>query len=98
VTKPLFALRLKELRQAAGLTQRQLADKAGMALGGLNKLEQAVNKPSWETVLALAQALGVDCLAFAEQPSASAAPQGRGRPRPLDVKPKRGPRRQRGKK
>lgn len=59
-----FGTRLKELRQAAGLTQEQLADKAGMNRFGIAKLEQGVTSPTWETVQALAGALGVDCTAF----------------------------------
>jgi putative transcriptional regulator len=82
-----FALRLKELRTAAGLTQKQLADKADMALGGLNKLEQGVNKPSWESVVALSKALGVSCEEF-QRPPANREPQGRGRPpKPVEKEP-----------
>jgi transcriptional regulator with XRE-family HTH domain len=89
-----FAGRLKELRQAAGLTQKQLAEKAGMALGGINKLEQGVNRPSWESVLALAEALGVDCRAFERTPAPR--PQaGRGRP-PKPTGPERARKRPRG--
>lgn len=61
---PPFARRLKELREAAGLTQKELAEKAGLHLGGVFKLEQGVNEPSWATVRALTRALGVDCKAF----------------------------------
>ena len=39
-------------------------------MGGVNKLEQGVNKPSWESVVALAAAPGVDCRAFLEEPAA----------------------------
>ncbi len=54
-----FAARLRELRIAAGLTQAQLADRAGMHLHGLTKLEQGDREPAWATVLDLARALGV---------------------------------------
>jgi transcriptional regulator with XRE-family HTH domain len=66
-------------RQPSLLTQKELAEKAGMALGGVNKLEQGINKPSWESVVALAEALGVDCRAFAEPPGELPEPK-RGRP------------------
>jgi transcriptional regulator with XRE-family HTH domain len=89
-----FGLRLQELRMSAGLTQKELAEKAGMALGGLNKLEQAINKPSWETVLALAGALGVSCEDFTSPPTGG-QPPGRGRPpKAVDVNP--APKRPRG--
>src|SRR5262245_61686837 len=74
-----FAGRLKELRQDAGLTQQQLADKAGMVVGVVRNLEQSLNFPTWETVLALAQALSVDCTAFT-QPPAKQKPLRPGRP------------------
>jgi transcriptional regulator with XRE-family HTH domain len=77
-----FAARLRELRERAGLTQQQLADRAGLKLGGIRDLEQERNKPMWETVLALAGALGVDCNAFATEPTTSAEERPkRGRPR-----------------
>jgi transcriptional regulator with XRE-family HTH domain len=60
-----FGDRLKELRERAGLSQAQLADRAGMNVFGVAKLEQGQREPSWATVLALATALGVDCTAFA---------------------------------
>ena len=59
-----FASRLKQLREEAGLTQPELAERAGMNQFGIAKLEQGVRKPTWETVQALARALGVDCTAF----------------------------------
>jgi transcriptional regulator with XRE-family HTH domain len=74
-----FAGRLKEVRKAAGLTQQQLADKAALAVGVVRKLEQGDNGPTWDTVLKLSQALGVDCTAFAQEP-ADTEPPGPGRP------------------
>lgn len=74
-----FAGRLKELREAAGLTQAQLAEKIGMSLGGLRHLEQGDNRPTWDSVLALAGALGVDCKAFCHEPAEREA-AGPGRP------------------
>jgi transcriptional regulator with XRE-family HTH domain len=73
-----FGSTLKALREAAAMTQQQLADKAGMHRFGIAKLEQGVRQPSWDTVQALAAALGVDCTAFAAaQPMAQAAKPGR---------------------
>jgi transcriptional regulator with XRE-family HTH domain len=78
-----FAGRLKHLREAAGLTQEQLAERAGMHRFGVAKLEQGLREPAWPTVLALAKALGVGCQAFvdAENSAETTAKQGRGRPR-----------------
>jgi transcriptional regulator with XRE-family HTH domain len=61
---PPFAVKLKTLREAAGLTQDQLAQKAGLHLGAIFKLEQGKRQPSWETVQTLTNALGVTCLEF----------------------------------
>jgi transcriptional regulator with XRE-family HTH domain len=62
-----FAARLKRLREAAGLTQPELAGRAGMNQFGVAKLEQGVREPTWATVQALARALGVDCTAFQDE-------------------------------
>jgi transcriptional regulator with XRE-family HTH domain len=59
-----FAARLKALRGKAGLTQAQLAHRAGLHLGAVFKIEQGKREPTWETVQALAEALGTNCLAF----------------------------------
>lgn len=76
-----FAARLKELREEAGITQEQLAAKAGLSKDGISHLEQGRRIPSWETVLQLATALGVDCRAFSEAPTnADRTPTPRGRP------------------
>lgn len=78
-----FAARLRELREEAGLSRKELAERAGMkSEAGIRDLEQGRRSPSWETVLALAAALGVDCTAFTQEPSSEAAePRKPGRPR-----------------
>ena len=79
-----FGGRLREMREAAGLTQVQLAQKAGLHPQGLIKLERGERKPAWETVIALATALDVSCDAFRQTP-ASILPPRRGRPpKPAD--------------
>ncbi|HEY7309662.1 MAG TPA: helix-turn-helix transcriptional regulator [Gemmataceae bacterium] len=79
-----FAGRLRELRAQAGLSQKELADKAGIVLSAVGHLEAGRRSPSWETVLALCAALGVDCTAFTIEPKETQAPQ-RGRPRKSDA-------------
>ena len=51
-----FNQRLKELREAAGLTQAQLAERAGLHRMGVAKLEQGQREPAWPTLQALASA------------------------------------------
>ncbi|HJT79461.1 MAG TPA: helix-turn-helix transcriptional regulator, partial [Gemmataceae bacterium] len=76
-----FGGQLKRLREAAGLTQGQLGERAGYHGFTVAKLEQGLQEPTWPTVLALAAALGVNCLAFvADGARTPAAPRGRGRP------------------
>jgi len=53
--------RIRELREAAGLTRERLAHEAGITLSTLQKLEQGhVIDPNWSTVRALAIVLNVD--------------------------------------
>ena len=59
-----FADRLRELRHAVGLSQPELAKKAGMTKAGICNLEQGRRGASWNTVVALAEALGVTPDAF----------------------------------
>ncbi len=76
----LFAKRLAELRVKAGLTQTALAQKAGISQQAISNWEEGHREPSWSNVVALAEALGVDCSAFLEKPKTVTRP-GRGRPR-----------------
>lgn len=76
-----FAVRLRELRTAAGLSQQELAQRAGMSLRQMSRLETGENVPTWPTILALAAALGVTCEAFQQSPAATTVPSRRGRPR-----------------
>jgi DNA-binding XRE family transcriptional regulator len=86
-----FAGRLRELRQRAGLTQADLAGRAGLTREGVAQLETGRRKPAWETVLALCSALACSCEAFT-QPPAKGPAAGPGRPRktPPALGPKRG--------
>jgi transcriptional regulator with XRE-family HTH domain len=79
-----FAGRLRELREAAGLSREQLAERSGLKVGGIRDIEQARRSPAWETVVALCQALGVRCDAFL-QPPADRPPPGPGRPRKVEA-------------
>jgi transcriptional regulator with XRE-family HTH domain len=93
---PGFAARLRELREGAGLTQAQLAERAGVHKLTVAKLEQGIREPSWATVLVLSDALGLECTAFKTAPT-GANPTGRrprGRPRKAAVEP--APKRPRG--
>ncbi len=51
--------RIKVLREKAHLTQEKLAEKCGISLDYLGKIEVNINKPGLKTVLKLANALDV---------------------------------------
>jgi transcriptional regulator with XRE-family HTH domain len=59
-----FADRLRELREASGMTQEKLANAAGLSLGAVRNYEQGIREPYWQVVFKLASALGVSCEAF----------------------------------
>jgi transcriptional regulator with XRE-family HTH domain len=79
-----FAGRLRELREAKGLTQKELAESTGLTTDGIAKLERSARSPTWETVVALCQALGVAVGEFAKEPSPPPERR-RGRPRKADA-------------
>jgi len=75
-----FGGRLRELREGAGLTRKQLADKAGLrSEKGIRDIEQGLRMPYWDTVLAVCDALDVTPDAFIVQPE-EREPPGPGRP------------------
>jgi transcriptional regulator with XRE-family HTH domain len=75
-----FGPRLKELREEAGLSQPQLAERSGLAKAGIANLEQGRTSPAWATVIALCKALAVTPDAFTQEPAARPEAK-RGRPR-----------------
>jgi transcriptional regulator with XRE-family HTH domain len=75
-----FAGRLRELRTNAGLTQKELAERAGLGLRMITYVESGEQTPSWATVVALSQALAVPTDAFL-QPPGELPPPRPGRPR-----------------
>ena len=89
-----FAGRLKELRGRAGLSQRDLAERAGCHYMTISQLERGAQEPAWPLVLALAKALGVSCEAFQSGGEQSPAPQ----PAPKPSGRKEAPNKGRGRK
>ncbi len=77
-----FGERLREFRSAAGLSQRELAERAGCNLFTVAKLERGSQEPAWPLVLALAGALGIGCQEFigGEKRSGASPNRPRGRP------------------
>jgi transcriptional regulator with XRE-family HTH domain len=66
-----FAEKLKELRDAAGLSEKKLADVCGLPFGtvhnySLKSGSPGYRRPSFAAVVKIAKALGVTCEAFAD--------------------------------
>lgn len=74
-----FGARLKELREQAGLTQAELAERIGTTVRNISRLETGTQEPTWPIVLKAAEAFDVSCEAFCEEPTSTAGPK-RGRP------------------
>jgi transcriptional regulator with XRE-family HTH domain len=75
-----FGARLRTLREANGLTQEQLAERAGCNQFTVAKLEAGKQEPAWPLVRVLARALGVRCDAF-DVPDGEVVAQPEARPR-----------------
>lgn len=70
-----FGQKLKAARLAAGLSQAKLGERLGVVREVIAKLETHPDaNPTWETVLALADILGVTPNHFTEIKSEQAAP------------------------
>jgi transcriptional regulator with XRE-family HTH domain len=70
-----FADRLRELREQAGMTQEQLAQRAGVKREAIARWERGAREPGWSNVLALCQALGCSCEAFTKEPAERPEPK-----------------------
>jgi transcriptional regulator with XRE-family HTH domain len=82
---------LRDLRKRSGLTQEELATKAGVPVTSLRGHEQGQRVPSWASIVKLAKALGISTDVFAncdevqEEQAESHPPAPRGRPRKADA-------------
>jgi len=83
------AFRLKALRTAAGLTQAQLADKAGVRQATVSELESGKGRRLLVVMDKLARALGVEPGELLERTAGRLGAHGRGKGR-RSVRPPRG--------
>lgn len=51
--------RIKYLREEASLTQEKLAEKTGLSLDFIGKIEVTINKPGLKSILKIANALEI---------------------------------------
>jgi transcriptional regulator with XRE-family HTH domain len=76
-----FGVRLRLLREGAGLNQSQLAETAGTTQATVARLEAGQQEPAWPLVLALAEALSATPNDFRpREGDARPGPAKRGRP------------------
>lgn len=54
-----LGLAIKELREARGLTQEELANRANTTVGTVSRVESAKSAPAWATVMQIIAALDV---------------------------------------
>ena len=56
----LIGKQIKKLREIKGYTQEKLAEKSGLSLDYIGKIEVNINKPGIKAILKIANALNVD--------------------------------------
>ena len=78
--KSSFAAPLRELRERAGLTQAQLAQRAGLHISAVTRFEQGLREPALATAAGLAKALAVKVDDFLAEPTQAVTKPSRGRP------------------
>lgn len=61
-TKRLIGARIKSLRGGRGLTQEQVAERTGLSVNFVSRIERGLENPTLDTLLGLAKALKVDPL------------------------------------
>jgi transcriptional regulator with XRE-family HTH domain len=86
-----FGERLHQLRERAGMTQEQLAERSGVNLWTIRGYEQGRREPNWKGAISLAVALGIgveagfaDC-EEADGSAPSVAKPGRPRKTPVEA-------------
>jgi len=56
----LIGKNIAKLRQAQNLTQKELAERAGISVSYLSRIEEKLKKPHFKTLSRIAFALGVN--------------------------------------
>lgn len=65
--REIFGTNLRRLRHASGLSQEELAHRAGLNRNYVGLLERAANSPTLDTIERLAAELAVDPVSFFEK-------------------------------
>src|SRR5262245_46370541 len=80
-----FADRLKQLREAAGLSRQELSDLCGLGRGTVRDYEQGRREPSLAAAFKMADALGASVEEFRDQEEPRRPPPPRGVEEVLDT-------------
>jgi transcriptional regulator with XRE-family HTH domain len=72
-----FGPRLRGLRQAAGLTLKDLAERSSLAISTISKIENDRMSPTYDVLLRLAGGLAIDLSSLLEGPAPAPAMLGR---------------------
>lgn len=59
--------KIKELREAAGMTQTDLAERVGVSKSVVSAYEKGIRNPSHKTLESIAETFGVSLLSFFEK-------------------------------
>lgn len=78
----LLAVRFREARAAAGLTQKEVHERSRVDIASISKIESADWNPSLNTLVRLALAMGVPVGALLAEGPADAAPEAGGASEP----------------
>ncbi|CAH1664621.1 helix-turn-helix transcriptional regulator [Chelatococcus sp. HY11] len=70
-----FGLILREIRRQKGLTQEELAHKAGRSVDAVSQWERAINWPTLKTLVQISEALEVPVRTFFDVPDAQKSDQ-----------------------
>lgn len=65
--QPAVGAAIRALRDKKGATQETVAQDAGITVAHLSKIERGLTNPTWGTVAAIANALGVTTVDIAKR-------------------------------
>ena len=64
--QPALGVAIREFRAKSGATQEEIAQAADITVAYLSKIERGLTNPTWGTVSAIAEALGVSVVDVAK--------------------------------
>ncbi len=62
-----FGTRIKELRDASGMTQTELAERIGVSKSVISAYEKGIRNPSHKVIQSVAEVFGTSVLSFYEK-------------------------------